>query len=108
MEILGGGKICVCHMTHSTFCALNYILISRGNKPGFVNPLVLEARLGITLWKLATNVEYRTRAALFGVGRSTVGEVVLDTCEAISQHLLPKYVCIPRNESLHDIVDGFE
>ena len=64
--------------------------------------------MGLTIWKLATNVEYRTIAALFGVARSTVDEVVLDTCEAISQHLLPKYVCIPRNESLHDIVDGFE
>ena len=65
-------------------------------------------RLGVTLWKLATNVEYRTIAVLFRVGRSTVGEVVLDTCEAILQHLLPKYIHIPKNESVCDIVDGFE
>ena len=64
--------------------------------------------MGVTLWKLATNVEYRTIAVLFGVGRSTVDEVVLDTCEVISQHLLPKYNHIPKNESVCDIVDGFE
>ena len=41
----------------------------------------MEARVAITIWKLATNAEYRTIAALFGLGRSTVGEIVLDTCE---------------------------
>ena len=32
--------------------------------------------MAVTLWKLATNVEYRTLSELFGLGRSTVGEIV--------------------------------
>ena len=68
----------------------------------------MEARVAVTVWKLATNIEYRTIAALFGLGRSTVGEIVLDTCCAIVRHLLPRYVHVPRNEKLREIVNGFQ
>ena len=68
----------------------------------------MEQRVAVTIWKLATNVEYRTLSALFGLGRSTVGEIVIETCNAIASHLLPKYVTIPGREKLKDIVDGFE
>ena len=74
----------------------------------FREPIGVEMRVAITIWRLATNIEYRTIAALFGIGRSTVCEVVIDTCEAITYHLMPKYVRIPKNESLQDIVDGFQ
>ena len=53
-------------------------------------------------------MELRTLAVLFGLGRSTVGKIVLDTCDAIMCHLLPKYVRIPQGDSLHEIVEGFE
>jgi len=43
----------------------------------------------------------------FGLGRSTVCTVVLDTCHAI-QKLLPRYVYIPKDERLRDIVEGFD
>ena len=33
--------------------------------------------------------------------------IVLDTCHAI-QKLLPRYVYIPKDERLHEIVDGFD
>lgn len=62
----------------------------------------------MTIWKLATNVEYRTLSSLFGIGRSTVGEIVVETCRAIAAHLLPQYVQIPSGEKLREIVDGFE
>ena len=42
-----------------------------------------DQRLAITLWRLATNVEYRTIAGLFGVGLSTACMIVLDTCRAL-------------------------
>lgn len=71
-------------------------------------PVSVEKRVTVTLWKLATNVEYRTIGALFGIGRSTVGKVVLETCNAISQHLLPKYVAIPEGAKLRELVDGYE
>ena len=66
------------------------------------------ARVAVTVWKLATNVEYRTIAALFGIGHSTVGEIVLDTCDAIGVFLLPKYVLVPQNSLMQEIVDGFQ
>ena len=62
----------------------------------------------MTVWKPATNVEYRTLSALFGLGRSTVGKIVVETCNAIATHLLPKYVTIPGSDKLKEIVDGFE
>lgn len=68
----------------------------------------MEERVAITIWKLATNVEYRTLSALFGVGRSTVGKIVLDTSHAIATHLLSQYVQIPREQTLKEIVEGFE
>ena len=62
----------------------------------------------MTVWKLATNVEYRTLSSLFGLGRLTVGKIVVETCHAITTHLLPQYVHIPCAEKLKEIIDGFE
>lgn len=53
-------------------------------------------------------MEYRTLSALFGLGRSTVGRVVVETSHAIAFHLLPEYVRIPQGEKQKEIVEGFE
>ena len=53
-------------------------------------------------------MELRTVSVLFGISRSTVGEIVLDTCDAIMCHLLPKYVSIPQGDSLHESMESFE
>ena len=34
-------------------------------------------------WELATNIEYRTLSSLFGLGRSNVGEIEVETCKAL-------------------------
>jgi hypothetical protein len=68
----------------------------------FRSPVSVEERVAVTIWKLATNVEYRP---LFGLGRSTVGKIVVQTCRAIATHLLPQYVQIPSGEKLKEIVD---
>lgn len=73
----------------------------------FRHPVSVEARVAITIWRLATNVEYRTIAALFGLGRSTICKIVLDTCEVIAHHLVPKYVHVPQNENVQEVIDGF-
>ena len=44
---------------------------------------------------MATNIEYRTLSEMFGVGKSRVGIVVIETCKSIATYLLPKYVSIP-------------
>ena len=71
----------------------------------FREPLSVETRVAITVWRLATNVEYQIIAALFGFGRSIVCEVVIDTCNVISHHLMPKYVRVPKNEGVREIVE---
>ena len=45
---------------------------------------------------------------MFGLGRSTVCKIVLETCHAIAIHLLPQYVQIPNGDRLKEIVEGFE
>ena len=71
-------------------------------------PVSVEERVAVTVWKLATNIEYRTLASLFGLGRSTVGKIVVETSHAISTHLLPQYVKIPHGDKLKNIIEGFE
>ena len=68
----------------------------------------IEERVAVTVWKLATNVEYRTLSSIFGLGRSTVGEIVIETCEVITSKLMSKYVYIPQDSRLREVVDGFE
>ena len=38
----------------------------------------VEEQVAITIWKLATNIEYRTLSELFGIGKSTVCKIVND------------------------------
>jgi len=71
-------------------------------------PVSVEQRVAVTVWKLATTVEYRTLSALFGLGRSTIGEIVTETCGAIAKHLLSRFIKVPNGSQLRDIVDGFE
>ena len=68
----------------------------------------VEERVAVTVGKLATNVEYRTLSSVFGLGRSTVGEIVIETCEVITSKLMSKYVYIPQDCRLREVVDGFE
>uniref|UniRef100_A0A1X7U837 Uncharacterized protein n=1 Tax=Amphimedon queenslandica TaxID=400682 RepID=A0A1X7U837_AMPQE len=67
-----------------------------------------EKRVAITLWKLATNCEYRTIGHLFGVARGTACVIVNDVCKAIVKNLFSKYIRLPKGERLSDIVKNFE
>ena len=53
-------------------------------------------------------VDFRTLSALFGLGCSTVRQIVVETCVAITNHLIPRFVKIPDGTQLKDIVNGFE
>ena len=63
----------------------------------FREPISVEQHVAITLWKLATNIEFRTLAALFSVGQSTVGKIVIETIAMTTAHL-PRFVQIPKGE----------
>jgi len=60
----------------------------------------------IALWRLATNIEYRSLGLLFGIGKSTACHISLDFVQAVLRTLTPVYIRIPR-ENFQPIVDGF-
>ncbi|KAL7851055.1 hypothetical protein AOLI_G00214110 [Acnodon oligacanthus] len=64
--------------------------------------LPLEKRVAVALWRLASNVEYRTISTLFGVGRSTVCKCVREVCHAIAVMLRPLYLRTPSQQELED------
>ena len=68
----------------------------------------VEKRVAITLWCLATPTEYRTIAHLFGVSRSSICNVVHNTCRAIVEKLGKQYISFPQGERLRGIVDGLK
>ena len=70
--------------------------------------LPLELRVAVCLWRLGTNVEYRTISHLFGLGISTVCVAVHNVCDLLIQQFSTTYIKIPMGQGLRDIVDGFK
>ena len=62
----------------------------------------------MTLWCLATPCEYRTISHLFGIVRSTVCEIVQETCQLIVKTLFGKYIQFPTGDKLNELVDTFK
>ena len=73
----------------------------------FRRAISVEQRVAITLWVLATTVEYRTVDHRFGIAGCTVCCVVKETCKAIVKILQPKYIQFPTGDSLTITVQGF-
>lgn len=69
-----------------------------------------QKRLGIFLYAVGSSAEYRTIASLFGVGRTTVGEIVREMAEAIWNALKNVYLNVyPLKESkLVELIEGFD
>lgn len=68
----------------------------------------VEHRVAITLWCLATCAEYRSIGHLFGVARSTVCVIVHNTCSAIVDVLLSRYIQFPIGAHLGNVIEGFK
>jgi len=68
----------------------------------------VEKRVAITLWYLATPMEYRSIGHLFGVARCTACVVVHETCTAIVDVLLKAYISFPKGDQVKQVVDGFQ
>lgn len=69
--------------------------------------LPVEKRVAVALWRLATNVEYRTISSLFGVGKSTVCRCVRDMCHALVALLSSEYMRTPTEQELEDSAQLF-
>ena len=97
-------------MSYSTFNIICNELCPyiRRNDTNLRFAISVEERVAISIWKLSTNLEYRTLSELFGIGRSTVCEIIHDTCQHIVINLLPKYVKIPKGDRLKELVESFE
>ncbi|XP_074866063.1 uncharacterized protein LOC142021313 [Carettochelys insculpta] len=54
--------------------------------------LPVEKRVGIAVWKLATPDSYRSVGQQFGVGKATVGAVLMEVVRAINAMLLHRLV----------------
>ena len=70
--------------------------------------LSVEQRVAVTLWYLATPTEYRTIPHLFGIARSTVCEIVHETCHCIVDVLMKDYIKFPYAGRLDRVVDEFK
>uniref|UniRef100_A0A1A8DSD4 Uncharacterized protein n=2 Tax=Nothobranchius kadleci TaxID=1051664 RepID=A0A1A8DSD4_NOTKA len=73
----------------------------------FRQALPVEKRVAVALWRLASNIEYRTISALFGVGKSTVCRCVRDMCHAIVALLSSIYLRPPSEQELKDSAQLF-
>ena len=68
----------------------------------------VEMRVGITLWKLATNADFRTVGQLFGVARNTCHSIFHETVESINAILGPRFISQPTEARYREIINGFE
>ncbi|XP_029968422.1 protein ANTAGONIST OF LIKE HETEROCHROMATIN PROTEIN 1-like [Salarias fasciatus] len=67
----------------------------------------VEARVAICLWRIVTNLEYRSIAQLFGVGLSTCCQITQEVITAINVVMRPKYIKHPSSAEFREIVQGF-
>ncbi|KAJ8018434.1 Protein ANTAGONIST OF LIKE HETEROCHROMATIN PROTEIN 1 [Holothuria leucospilota] len=82
--------------------------ILQRNRTRFRRPITVEKRVAIALWRMATNVEFRTLSTLFGVGRSTACKITHEVASALRTVFEQEYLQFPEGDALMDIVHGFE
>ena len=70
----------------------------------------LKKRIAVALYTLGSSAEIRTVANVFGIGRSTVGEILLEFCAAIWEKLKPEYMnAYPLTDAvIKRNIDGFQ
>uniref|UniRef100_A0A673JIK9 DDE Tnp4 domain-containing protein n=1 Tax=Sinocyclocheilus rhinocerous TaxID=307959 RepID=A0A673JIK9_9TELE len=67
----------------------------------------VEARVAICVWRLATNLEYRSISQLFGVGLSTCCTITQEVVTAINVVMKPLYIKHPSAAEFRQIIQGF-
>ena len=74
----------------------------------FRRSIPVEKRVMITLWKLATNIEFRSLSLLFNIGRSTAHTIFHNVVKSMNIVLLKMYIKFPTGDSLRRVTDGFK
>lgn len=68
----------------------------------------LEKRVAMTLYKLASNIEFHDVASLFSIGVTTVSDVFWEVCQGLCQ-LKRKFIRMPKSEEeVKSIITGFK
>ena len=74
----------------------------------FRKAIPADVRLAICLYFLSHSSDYATISNLFGIGRATAYQVIMQVCRVIVDKLLHKYIKLPNTDELRKIIDGFE
>lgn len=98
-------------MSKRTFDLLCSLLSSIERKDtNFRKCIPLKKRIAIALYALGSSGEYRSIANIFGIGRTTVGEIVIEFCKSVWDVLKIDYMnTYPLNEgNIESNIRGFE
>ena len=78
-------------------CAESHPCIFK-NDTRFQNAVLVDMKIVMTLYYLSDEGRMGKVANAFGIGKSTVSVIVRRVTKAISVHLAPKYIQIPRRK----------
>ncbi|KAI2644015.1 Protein ANTAGONIST OF LIKE HETEROCHROMATIN PROTEIN 1 [Labeo rohita] len=73
----------------------------------FRKPVPVDQRVAICIWRLVTNVEFRTISHLFGIGQSTAVSITNHVASAIVKNLLSLFIRTPSEQEFESIIQGF-
>lgn len=76
----------------------------------FRKAIPLKKRIAVAVYALGSSAEYRTVGNLFGIGKSTTCEILLEFCEAVWDVMQPQFLnFFPlTRDTVMDCVYGFE
>lgn len=70
-------------------------------------PVPVELCVAVCLWRLGTNLEFRSLSHLFGIGMSTACRIIQDVVTAINVIMKPLYIKMPSPADLRGITQTF-
>ncbi len=77
-------------------------------KTNYRSPISIEKRIACALYALGSSSEFRTVANLFGIGKSTTGEILHEFCAVLVETLFYRFVKFPQSpDEIKDTIDGF-
>ena len=75
----------------------------------FRKAIPADIRLAVCLYFLSHSSDYTTVSNLFGIGRATAYQIIMQVCRVIVDKLLKSYIKLPNtNESIRKSIDEFE
>nr|XP_036219626.1 uncharacterized protein LOC106614101 [Bactrocera oleae] len=98
-------------MNHQSFNKLCIMLKSLEKKnTNYRKSIQLEKRIAIALYALGSSAKYRAIGNMFGIGKSSVCNILIEFCHEVWRCLWPLYLNkFPMNEfQLREYLNGFE